>query len=120
LASIDPYVKIDGAPEMLLSQCLNWLERASLAHAQIIGESGMGKTTSLLSLYHRLAYSDNPNAPFGLFVSLNEINHFDEKQDKQKIKHFLIHKIARNLFFGNTDITQKQLDDVFEDAQTYV
>ena len=119
LANIDPFVKIDGAQSMPMSQWLTLLNKDEFTHAQIIGEGGMGKTTSLLCLYQRLASDDSPNAPFGLYTALHDINRFDDKSEegRSKIRCFLLREIADKLFHYQTDLSRNSLDKVYDELR---
>lgn len=84
--------KLNGKYDMPLRESINILWKESCWHALIIGEGGMGKTVSLISLWKEfLGKTDRQQCPVPLFIELSEYNTIHEEE---KV-NFIIKQIGR-------------------------
>ena len=79
-------------------------------HAVVIGEGGMGKTTSFLTLWKDLSFSDE-NKPIPIYIALQDYN----REKPERRRNFIWHKIIRDYCPAEDDI--QKLENLFSQNQ---
>ena len=93
-----------GNQVMPLTQSIEALQHQSVHHAVIVGEGGLGKTVSLLTLWKKYLESDNPTIP--IYIALNEYNPEDPD-------NFITQYIAR-YYLEQQNLTQEEENQLWK------
>ncbi len=105
LAPIDLDVSVNNNENMPLKQCLLWMQRNDVKNVQILGEGGMGKTSSLLCLWQELCQTADDEVPAVNMVSLHEVN--DKK--KADIEEYVLRSFAAEFFTDSLVLSETEI-----------
>lgn len=102
---LEPIVREDGEQVLGLEDSLRHLWQQPVRHALLLGEGGMGKTSSLLNLWHTLLESEDQRI-LPLFIQLHEYNTVSEAKKEQFVGsriawHYLGKRISDSILLND-------------------